>query len=185
MSTTGPGSNLHVEPIATRGEGPARCVFQQQEEHTRAGLPPCPLLLASLVSNFGHAHEQYMSSSVLTPLRSTLHTLVKACGRLVGTANLHLSEVGHAALATFARTFGCWQSVHLFPMSHSRAYAHLLSCPRSSSCLRRPAHLLRPSSPCSCARSSDDRGSFGMDTSGIRSGSCQHVLGLRAQVRGV
>jgi hypothetical protein len=130
MSTTGPGSNLHVEPIATRGEGPARCVFQQQEEHTRAGLPPCPLLLASLVSNFGHAHEQYMSSSILTPLRSTLHTLVKACGRLVGAANLHLSEVGHAALATFARTFGCNELVcrapRFFPAAHGISHTFCL-----------------------------------------------------------
>lgn len=43
--------------------------------------------------------------SVLTPLGSALDALVKARHGLVGTANLHLSEVRHAALAALARAF--------------------------------------------------------------------------------
>jgi hypothetical protein len=46
------------------------------------------------------------ASSVLAPLGSALHTFVETRRRLIGTANLHLSEIRHATFATFARAFG-------------------------------------------------------------------------------
>lgn len=162
------------------------CFSSKRSTPGLAILPPYSLLLASLMSRLNR--EQFTISSVFAPLRSTLHTLVKARGRLVGTANLHLSEVCHAALATFAWAFGCsWSARTLRGLRSTEIgiFAYLLSCPRSSSFLRRPARPLRPWSPCSYARSSGDRGSFGMGMFGIRSGSCRRGLGLKVQVRGV
>ena len=34
-ATTGPGSNIHIEPISSRGCGSAHCEFRQQKEHAQ------------------------------------------------------------------------------------------------------------------------------------------------------
>ena len=46
-----------------------------------------------------------MRYSVLTPFSGTSSALVEARHRLIGTANLHLSEVGHPVLATVVCAF--------------------------------------------------------------------------------